>query len=287
LIDLCTTLLQKVLDMEKVKTAQVKEIASLKKRVTKLEQRQSSRISGFHPFRAGTSKRHSLGRRKVSKQERKNLKSQQKFQYIDDLVDEGMNFVLDKDAAKEVIAKDKGGGEKGGSTSEIVSTARPYISAVRPEVSTTEPKTPPITTTLFDDEDVTIADTLKYTVEERSKLLADIFERKKKQLAKEKAEAIRSKPPTKTQLRNLMMPYLKHTGRFTHAQLKSRSFEEIQKLYTKEHKWVDAFVPIGFEEDEKRVGSRKKRAAGSSLKHKSPKKQKVNDQEYENSDKEL
>nr|GEW09189.1 putative reverse transcriptase domain-containing protein [Tanacetum cinerariifolium] len=46
LIDLCTTLLQKVLDMEKVKTAQVKEIASLKKRVTKLEQRQSSRISG-------------------------------------------------------------------------------------------------------------------------------------------------------------------------------------------------------------------------------------------------
>nr|GEX37471.1 hypothetical protein [Tanacetum cinerariifolium] len=39
------------------------------------------------------------------------------------------------------------------------------------------------------------------------------------------------------------------------------SFEEIRKLYTKEHKWVDAFVPIGSEEDEKRVRSRKKRAA--------------------------
>nr|GFA10744.1 hypothetical protein [Tanacetum cinerariifolium] len=50
-------------------------------------------------------------------------------------------------------------------------------------------------------------------------------------------------------------------GRFTHAQLKSKSFEEIRKLYIKEHKWVDTFVPIGFEEDEKRVGSRKKRAA--------------------------
>nr|GFC64236.1 hypothetical protein [Tanacetum cinerariifolium] len=67
LTNLCIILSHKVLDSEKVKTAQAKEIANLKKRVTKLEQRQSSRISGFHPFRAGTSKRYSLGRRNVSK----------------------------------------------------------------------------------------------------------------------------------------------------------------------------------------------------------------------------
>nr|GEX34781.1 hypothetical protein [Tanacetum cinerariifolium] len=126
----------------------------------------------------------------------------------------------------------------------------------------------------------------KYTVEERSKLLAEFFKRRKKQLAKERAEAIKSKPPIKTQLRNLMMTYLTHTYRFTHAQLKSRSFEEIQKLYIKEQKWVDAFVPIGSEEDKKRIRSRKKSAAGSSSKHKSPKKQKVNDQESKDSDKE-
>nr|GEU33733.1 hypothetical protein [Tanacetum cinerariifolium] len=284
LTDLYTTLSQKVLDLEKVKTAQVKEIASLKRRVTKLEQRQISRLLGFHPFRAGTSRRHRLGRRNVSKQGRKNLKSHQ---------------------------KDKGSGEKGGSTVEIVSTARPDISSARPEVSTAAPKTPPTTTTFFDDEDVIIDDTLvkiksqkakekgvafkdaddsarpirsittlqplptidlknkvkcilqepepvkktkkrdqdqikrdaevalkiqadldeeidvdhelaarltheeqeKYTVEERSKLLAEFFERRKKQLAKERVEAIRSNPPTKTKLRNLMMTYLKHTGR--------------------------------------------------------------------------
>nr|GEV11121.1 hypothetical protein [Tanacetum cinerariifolium] len=304
-------------------------------------------MEGFHPFRAGTSRRHSLGRRNVSKQGKKNLKSQQKFQDIDDLVDE------------EVTVKDN-------------------------EVSTAKPKTHP-TTTLFDDEDVTIADTLvkmksqkakkkgvtfketddsarpirsittlqplptidpkdkgkgilqepkpvkktkkkdqdqiernaevalkiqadldeevmtererqeeaskaalaglydevqaqidvdhelaarltheeqeMYTIEERSKLLAEFFERRKKQLAKEMAEAIMSKPPTKTQ-----------------------SFEEIQKLYTKEHKWVDTFVPIGSEEDKKRVGSKKKRAAGTSSKQKSLKKQKVNDQESVDSD---
>nr|GEV29204.1 hypothetical protein [Tanacetum cinerariifolium] len=105
-------------------------------------------MGGFHPFRADTSRRHSLGRRKVSKQGRKNLKSQQKFQDIDDLVDE------------EVIVEDKGSGEKGGSIAETTSTARPNISAVRPDISTAEPKTPLITTILFDDEDVTIADTL-------------------------------------------------------------------------------------------------------------------------------
>nr|GFC13910.1 hypothetical protein [Tanacetum cinerariifolium] len=74
---------------------------------------------------------------------------------------------------------------------------------------------------------------------------------------------------------------------FTHAQLKSKSFEEIRKLYIKEHKWVDTFVPIGSEEDEKRVGSRKKRAAGSSSKQQPPKKQKVNDQKFVDSDTEL
>nr|GEY22396.1 hypothetical protein [Tanacetum cinerariifolium] len=309
--DLCTTLLQKVFDLENVKTAQAKEIASLTKRISKLKQRKSSRFSGFHPFRVGASKRTSLGRRKVSKQWRKNLKSQQMFQHN----------VLDKDVDTKMIVEDKGNGEKRDSIAETVSTARPDISAARPEDSTAEPKTPPTTTNLFDDEDVTIADTLvkmknqkakekgiafkdtddstrpirsrttlqplptidpkdkdlneeartererqeeaskaalaemydEYTVEERSKLLAEFFERRKKQLAKERTEAIRSKPPIKTQLRNLMMIYLKHTGS---------------------------------KEDEKRIGSRKKRAASSSSKHKSPKKQKVNDQDSKDSDEE-
>nr|GEV32896.1 hypothetical protein [Tanacetum cinerariifolium] len=297
LTDLYTTLLQQVLDLENVKTAQG----------------------------------------------RKTLKSQQKFQDIDDLVDKGMNFDLDKDADTEMIVEDKGNGEKGGSTTKTISTARPDISAARPEVKTVKQKTPPTTTILFDDEDVTIADTLvkmknhiakekgiafkgvddsarpirsittlqplptidpkdkdldeeartkrerqeeaskaalakmydkvqaqidddhelaarltyeeqeKYIVEERSKLLVKFFEKRKKQLAKERAEAIRSKPPTKTQLRNLMMTYLKNTGS---------------------------------EEDEK-IRSRKKRAASSSSKQKSPKKLKVNDQEYEDSDNKL
>ncbi|GJZ18098.1 hypothetical protein Tco_0554221, partial [Tanacetum coccineum] len=41
-----------------------------------------------------------------------------------------------------------------------------------------------------------------YTIEERSKLLAEFFERRKKLLAEERAAAVRNKPPTRTQLRS-------------------------------------------------------------------------------------
>ncbi|GKC61178.1 hypothetical protein Tco_1088776 [Tanacetum coccineum] len=50
----------------------------------------------------------------------------------------------------------------------------------------------------------------KYTVDERAKLLAEFFKRRKKQLAEERVAAIRNKPPTRTQLRSLMMTYLKY-----------------------------------------------------------------------------
>ncbi|GJT68874.1 hypothetical protein Tco_1020354 [Tanacetum coccineum] len=52
----------------------------------------------------------------------------------------------------------------------------------------------------------------KYTVDERAKLLAEFFERRKNQLAEERDDAIRNKPPTRTQLRSLMLTYLKHTA---------------------------------------------------------------------------
>nr|GEY87057.1 hypothetical protein [Tanacetum cinerariifolium] len=229
LTDLCTTLLQKVFDLENVKTTQAKEIASLTKRITKLKQRQSSRLLGFYPFRAGSSKRHSLDRR--------------------------------KDANTEMIVKNKGNGEKGGSIAETISIARPDISAVRPEDSTAEPKTPPTTTTLFDDEDVTIANTLK-----SKKIDQDQIERDAKVALKIQAdlnkeahiERERQKEASKAALAKMydevqeqidadhelavrltLKEQEKYTvkERFTYAQLKSRSFEEIQKLYIKEQKW--------------------------------------------------
>ncbi|GJS68318.1 hypothetical protein Tco_0682883 [Tanacetum coccineum] len=50
-MDLCTNLQKKVLDLEKAKTAQDSEIASLKKKVKKLERRNKSRTSGLKRLR--------------------------------------------------------------------------------------------------------------------------------------------------------------------------------------------------------------------------------------------
>ncbi|GKG36497.1 hypothetical protein Tco_0444175, partial [Tanacetum coccineum] len=57
-MNLCTSLQEKVLDLEKAKTAQANEITSLKKRVKQLEKRKKSRSSGLRRLRkVGSSSR--------------------------------------------------------------------------------------------------------------------------------------------------------------------------------------------------------------------------------------
>ncbi|GKF01955.1 hypothetical protein Tco_0028878 [Tanacetum coccineum] len=51
LMNLCTKLQKQILDLEEAKTAQAKEIASLKKRVKQLEKRKKSRTSGLKRLR--------------------------------------------------------------------------------------------------------------------------------------------------------------------------------------------------------------------------------------------
>ncbi|GKC22241.1 hypothetical protein Tco_1024391 [Tanacetum coccineum] len=50
----------------------------------------------------------------------------------------------------------------------------------------------------------------QFTIEERAKFLHDTIAAQRKFLAQQRSEAIRNKPPTKNQLRNQMMTYLKH-----------------------------------------------------------------------------
>ncbi|GJS36592.1 hypothetical protein Tco_0534974 [Tanacetum coccineum] len=73
----------------------------------------------------------------------------------------------------------------------------------------------------------------QFIVEERAKFLHDTIVAQRKFLAQQRSEAIRNRPPTKNQLRNQMMTYLKHVGDFKHSDLKIKKFEEIQALYEK------------------------------------------------------
>ncbi|GJT02724.1 hypothetical protein Tco_0823893 [Tanacetum coccineum] len=74
------------------------------------------------------------------------------------------------------FVKDKSSGDEGGNAEELVSTARPevstarpYIDAARQEDSVVEPTTPPTTTSTFDDEDITMDQTLIKMKEEKAK----------------------------------------------------------------------------------------------------------------------
>ncbi|GJV13154.1 hypothetical protein Tco_1354695 [Tanacetum coccineum] len=73
----------------------------------------------------------------------------------------------------------------------------------------------------------------QFTIEERAKFLHDTIAAQRKFLAQQRSEAIRNRPPTKNQLRNQMMTYLKHVGNFKHSELKSKKFEDIQAMYEK------------------------------------------------------
>nr|GEV05926.1 hypothetical protein [Tanacetum cinerariifolium] len=63
-------------------------------------------------------------------------------------------------------------------------------------------------------------------------------------LAAQRSAEIRSRPPTKTQLRNLMVTYLKNRGGYNYSQLKEKTFIEIQGLYERQKRVIDDFKPM-------------------------------------------
>ncbi|GJS72306.1 hypothetical protein Tco_0705147 [Tanacetum coccineum] len=93
----------------------------------------------------------------------------------------------------------------------------------------------------------------QFTIEERAKFLHDTIAAQRKFLAQQRLEAIRNKPPTKNQLRNQMMTYLKHVGNYKHAELKIKKFEEVQALYEKIKRSDKDFISIGSAEDERLI----------------------------------
>ncbi|GJU18031.1 hypothetical protein Tco_1145997 [Tanacetum coccineum] len=109
---------------------------------------------------------------------------------------------------------------------------------------------------------------------------------RKRFFAAQRAAEQRSKPPTKTQMRNRMCTYLKNMGGYKHNQLKGKSYEEIQKLFDKTYKQVNSFVPMASDDKEKGSenkagGSRKKtlakKSAGVKQSEESSKRQKMED----------
>nr|GEV64459.1 hypothetical protein [Tanacetum cinerariifolium] len=82
------------------------------------------------------------------------------------------------------------------------------------------------------------------------------------------------KPPTKAEKRKKMCTYLKNMAGFTHNQLKSKSFKEVQQAFNKTIDLVNNFVAMDSESVEDRAVESSKRA-GKELEQESAKKQKL------------
>ncbi|GJY45329.1 hypothetical protein Tco_0434392 [Tanacetum coccineum] len=124
----------------------------------------------------------------------------------------------------------------------------------------------------------------QFTIEERAKFLHDTIAAQRKFLAQQRSEAIRNRPPTKNQLRNQMMTYLKHVGNFKHSELKSKKFEDIQAMYEKIKRSDKDFIAIGSVEDESLIKRMNKKDSSKEeeIKQESKEEVKQEDKEEEN-----
>ncbi|GJT80681.1 hypothetical protein Tco_1055023 [Tanacetum coccineum] len=197
---LCTNLSNRVLALESIKDAQAAEISALKSRIKKLEKKCKPSISHHRAWLKSVNRlsmKKRFGKKEsVSKQGRKKSKPESTLDdstvFDDQDADHGMEYMETEEAVDEgrqsgeteevkltddtEVVEDKGSGDKGGNAEELVSTARPEVSTARPDIdaarqedSVVEPRTPPTTTSIFDDEDITMAQTLIKMKEEKAK----------------------------------------------------------------------------------------------------------------------
>ncbi|GJU48375.1 ribonuclease H-like domain-containing protein [Tanacetum coccineum] len=106
--------------------------------------------------------------------------------------------------------------------------------------------------------------------EDFAKRMVDIINQRKKYFAEERAKSKRSKPMTKSQLRNYMSNYLKNQGTWKLSQLKNLTFEEIKEKFDNLVKQIDNFVPMNFE-----ATKAKMKRYGEELQTRISKKQKI------------
>ncbi|GJR94419.1 hypothetical protein Tco_0266593 [Tanacetum coccineum] len=352
---LCTNLSNRVLALETSKDAQATEILKLKSRIKKLQKKCKPSISHHRAWLRSVSilsmKKNLDKKKSVSKQGRKNVKpgptlDDSAFAELDVELDEAIKYMDIEEVVNE--------GSQSKETGELnVTHDIEYCNistANRTEVSTATPMSPPTTTSVFDNEDITLAKTLllpkidlkdkgkgvleeepehakklkksdlvaaqlamdeevarqvnaewqaelerervvaeeanqaalasefdeiqarmnadtllaerlqeaereQFSIEQRAKFLHDTIAAQRKFLAEQRAVAIRSKPLTKTQLRNQMITFLKH-------------------------KSIQDFVLIGSAKDERLIEKINKKAAGEDT----SKKKKARNQTHADSD---
>ncbi|GJX91054.1 hypothetical protein Tco_0344380 [Tanacetum coccineum] len=272
LLVLCTNLSNRVLALETSKDAQATKILKLKTRIKKLEKNAFDDLDVDLAYGMDD-----METEEVVNEGRQSNKTKE----------------LNLDVDVEVIAEDKGSSEKGGS---IVSTARPDVGNARQEIGTPDPTTPLTTTTIFDDEEMTVADTLVKMKDNKAKGV--VFKDTKELVRpvrsvltlkpllsidpKDKGKGVLEEPkPAKKMTRSdfdaAQVARDAEVARQLEVELQAEVEKERQReeqasmdyianlydeaLYIKEQERAANFVPIGSEEDERFIQKMNKKAA--------------------------
>ncbi|GKC12337.1 hypothetical protein Tco_1009119 [Tanacetum coccineum] len=112
------------------------------------------------------------------------------------------------------------------------------------------------------------------------------MKKRKKHFTKLRGEEKRRKPPIKAQKRNLMSTYLKNIGGYKYNQLKSKSYDEIQKSFDNELKRVNTFIPMDSEVMKSKEGTKEiSKRTEDELESDKPKKAKNSENKAEGSSK--
>ncbi|GJX58371.1 putative ribonuclease H-like domain-containing protein, partial [Tanacetum coccineum] len=280
-MELCTNLQKKDLDLETTKTIQSLEINSLKRRVKKLEKKQRSRTHKLRRlYKVGLSAKvissddeASLGDQEdASKQERK---------ILDIDADEDITLDsthVDTNTGKGVLDEQEVEVEKVVSTTKVTTTNATTttvdeltlaqtlieIKAAKPKAVTTAATTTTTAVTRPKARGVVVQEPnykhkSRKSIEERSKMFVELMDKRKKHFTRLRAAEQRRKPQTKAQKRSQMSTYLKHMAGYKQNQLKSKNYDEIQKLFDK------AMTKVNI--------------AGDELEQEKAKKQKIDDDE--------
>ncbi|GKF90674.1 hypothetical protein Tco_0274375 [Tanacetum coccineum] len=100
-------------------------------------------------------------------------------------------------------------------------------------------------------------------IQDKSKLLQQLLEKRRKHFAAKRAKERRNRPPTKAQQRSIMCTYLKNMAGWKPKDLKNKSFANVQELFNKAMNRVNTFVDMNtelVEGTEKKEGLKKAKA---------------------------
>nr|GEW60282.1 hypothetical protein [Tanacetum cinerariifolium] len=207
LMELCIILSDGVLDLEKTKTVQAREIANLKKRVKRLERKKKSRSYGLKRLY-----KVRLSARVESSAEEESLDIT--TANIEETVSTAAPITTavtdDELTMAQALMEIKKSKPKGATTTTTVTIPTP--DSTRPKLIEDENLAWDNVQAMMD-ADYELAARLQeeeqgeLTIEEKSRLFVELMDKRNKHFAKLKAEEKRRKPPTKAQKRNQMCVY--------------------------------------------------------------------------------